>query len=214
MSIQLKPEEKQRIEDEEQRKVAEEEYRSSVKASLENSALPATRKILIISLLAVAVAVAIALLIWQRRTDAVRAEAARAEAARIASIPQIQYVPISKSMISGQLLTLHARDTRIFRFTITAEMREPHVVGRFTAGGPNGADIEALVMNEEEFPNWDHGHQAKVLYSTNGTKTTDRFDVPLEQGNYVLIFSNRAALLFTRYVTPVVELKYTRAETK
>jgi len=212
MSIELKPEEKQRIEDEERGKVAEEQYRISVRASLDNSGTPAIQKILAIFLLA-AIAVAIGLLMWQRKTQAVQAEAARAEAARIASIPQIQYVPVSKSMVSGEL-TLHARDTRIFRFTITADMREPHVVGRFIARGPYGADIEALIMSEEEFPNWDNGHQAKVLYSTNGPKTTDRFDVRLVPGDYVLIFSNRAALLFTRYVTPVVELKYTLAETK
>ena len=103
---------------------------------------------------------------------------------------------------------------RIFRFTINADMKEPHVVGRFTAGGTNGADIEALLMSEDEFPNWDHGHQSKALYSTNGAKTTDRFDVVLDPGNYVLIFSNQGALLFTRYVTPEVEPKYTRVQTK
>jgi hypothetical protein len=214
MSTELKPEDKQRIEVEERKRAAEEQYRASVRASLEESHTPARLgRGLGIVLAVLAVAVAIVVLIWDRQMKAARAEAARVEAARLASIPQIHYAPVSKTIAAGQL-TLNARDARIFRFTITRDMREPHVVGRFTAGGTNGADIEALLMSEDEFPNWDHRHQAKVLYSTNGPKTTDRFDVPLEPGEYVLIFSNRAALFFSRYITPEVELNYTRAEAK
>jgi hypothetical protein len=140
-------------------------------------------------------------------------EADRVEAARIASIPQIHYVQVSQPLATDQL-TLKAGDVQLVHFTVTAEMREAHIVGRFTAGGTNGADIEALLMTEDEFPNWDHGHPPKMLYSTSGPKTTDRFDVALDPGIHVLIFSNRAALLFTRYVTPQVELKYSRAERK
>ena len=93
-------------------------------------------------------------------------------------------------------------------------MGKARVVGQFTAGGKSGADIEAAILNESEFPNWDQGHPAKTLYSTNGAKTTDSFDVPVSSGNYVLIFSNRNSMFFTRYVAPQVELKYEKAITQ
>jgi len=209
MSTELKAEDKQRIEEEEQKREAEEQYRAKIRADLAESHLSGpkrnwTRILLVV--LCLIVATATAWLIWDRKV-----EADRVEAARIASIPQIHYVPVSEPLATDQL-TLKAGDVHLVHFTVSADMRETHIVGRFTAGGTNGADIEALLMTEDEFPNWDHGHPPKMLYSTNGPKTTDRFDVALDPGAYVLIFNNRAAILFTRYVTPQVELKYSRAE--
>lgn len=190
MSIELQAEEKQRI-DAEERKRAAEQYRAKVRADLEASGSPRRWTGVAVGLFCVVAIAAVAWLMWERKMDADRA----GEAARIANRPHVQYVPVSKPMVSGQL-TLKAGEVRLIRFTITPEMGEARVLGRFIAGGTNGADIEALLMSEDEFPNWDHGHQSRTLYSTNGPKTTDRFDVALDPGAYVLVFSNRAALLF------------------
>ena len=139
---------------------------------------------------------------WSKKREATRAEAAR---------PVRHAVAVSESLISGEF-TVAARAERTFPFAVSPEMSSPHLIGRFFAEGPNGADVQVAVMSEEEYPNWANGHEAKVSYSTKGPKTTDRFDVPLGVGKYILAFSNKSSLLFTRNVTSEVALKYSRIE--
>jgi len=92
-------------------------------------------------------------------------------------------------------------------------MHEARVAGNFTASGGLGNDIVAVVATEDEFANWINGHQAKVYYSTGGQKTTDRFDVRLVPGTYILAFNNQFSAFSDKYLFLEVDRNYSRTET-
>jgi len=160
-------------------------------------------------------------LLWEHKLDAERLDAAkvaveqadkRADAARIASIPQVREVPTSMRLFHG-LIPIEARAVSPNRFKVTPEMKDARLVGSFVAEGNQQQAVEAVLVNESDFPNWENGHEAKLFYSTHGLKTTDQLDVALSPGSYVLVFSNRDAIIRTVHVAAEIDLKYVRTET-
>jgi len=89
-------------------------------------------------------------------------------------------------------------------------MGNAHVNGRFNASGGTGNDIEAVIATEDEFTNWINGHQARVVYSTQGRKTADAFDVRLAPGTYYLAFNNRFSAFASKNLSLQVDLNYQR----
>jgi len=73
--------------------------------------------------------------------------------------------------------------------------------GNFTASGGSGNDIEAYVMSEADFVNWQNGHAAKTYYNS-GKVTVGNITVnlPADAGTYYLMFNNKFSLLSSKSV--------------
>lgn len=63
--------------------------------------------------------------------------------------------------------------------------------GNFTASGGSGNDVEAYVLSEADFVNWQNGHPAKTYYNS-GKVTVGNISVnlPADAGTYYLVFNN------------------------
>jgi hypothetical protein len=93
-------------------------------------------------------------------------------------------------------------------FTVQPGMVNFHVVGHFNASGGTGNDIQAVLVDEDEFQNWINGHQAKAFYSTQQI-TNGKLDVgPLAAGRYVRAFSNKFSAFTDKYVFAEVEAQW------
>jgi hypothetical protein len=134
-----------------------------------------------------------------------QADMAKAEAKAF----QPTYIPRVEKLTSGQI-TVRAGQIQFIRFNIDmTKMNDVRVVGRFqAAGGEN--DIEAALTDSDNFENWKNGHQANVLYTSQGKTTVGNIDTPITaSGSYVLGFSNRFSLFTAKYVAGDTELRYT-----
>jgi len=140
-----------------------------------------------------------------------RSEVAHSPNADSTSQPRVRWTPVSEKIATGQI-TVKSGGSIPFRVQITPEMRDAHIVGKFTASGGPGNDIAAVLASEDEFINWTNGHSAKVFYSTEGKKTTDQLDVPLAPGNYIFAFSNRYSTFTDKYVMAEIALEYSRPQ--
>jgi hypothetical protein len=127
------------------------------------------------------------------------------------SQPRVRWVPVGEKIATGQI-TVKSGGSVPFRIQITPEMRDAHIVGKFTASGGSKNDITAVLASEDEFTNWNNGHSATVYYSTDGKKTTDQLDVPLAPGTYIFAFSNRFSTSTDKYVMAEIELDYSRSQ--
>lgn len=140
-----------------------------------------------------------------------RSESAHSTYPDSQSQERVRWVPVSEKIATGQI-TVKSGGSIPFRVQITPEMRDAHIIGKFTASGGSGNDIAAVLASEDEFTNWNNGHSAKVYYSTDGKKTTDQLDVPLSPGTYIFAFSNRFSPFTDKYVMADIELDYSRSE--
>lgn len=121
------------------------------------------------------------------------------------------YIVPHQDTLIGERLTVKAGTFSSRDFTITDEMEEARLVGKFEASGGSGDNIQVCVATADEFRNWINGNQAKVFYSRKAT--VDSFNVgPLPPGKYTIGFSNKHAILFSRDVTADVTLHYTTRE--
>ena len=104
-----------------------------------------------------------------------------------------------------------ARTFKPFEIVVAAAMSNPRLEGTFTASGANN-DIEVLLLNEQQFSNWQNRHEFKSLYAS-GRVTADklRIDLPDEPGKYFVIFSNRFSVISTKSIVADLKLRYDRA---
>lgn len=125
---------------------------------------------------------------------------------------QPKYTPASVEIVSGEIVVgTKGNNCQQYRIQVLPEMTGPHIVGHFLVSGGSGNDITSALTSEDEFPNWINGHEAKLFYSTNGSKTTDRFDVALDAGNYMLGFCRPSGwFVAPRNVALEVKLNYDR----
>ncbi len=151
------------------------------------------------------------LLLGLSNVSPARSENAGAAYPQSQSQPHVRWVPVSEKIATGQI-TVKSGGSIPFRVQITPEMRDAHIVGKFSASGGARNDIAAVLASEDEFTNWNNGHSAKVYYSTDGKKTTDQLDVPLAPGTYVFAFSNRFSPFTDKYVMAEIELDYSRSQ--
>ena len=221
-SMELSPEDKQRIEEEELKLAAEERYRAEVRAKLRQ---PAQRSSLLFLILGTVLLIAliVSAIVWYRAgspatkssTNSGDTDAAQ-QAAKPSPLPPLvpktRYVPVDQKIISGQI-TLKARRFLQYRVTITPEMLEPILTGNFTASGGHANDIMAVIADETNFTNWINGHQARSFWTTQGRQTTGSFEVHLSPGTYYLGISNKFSLFTDKQVFIQADLNYKTAET-
>lgn len=136
------------------------------------------------------------------------------ETGHSAAAPAPFRTPVVKveRLASGQL-AVPAGNTWFTRFTVSpATMNNVRVVGRFTASGGFGNDVEAILTDEDDFENWKNGHPARALYSTGQTTIGDIDTVITAPGTYYLAFSNKFSAFANKTVSADIELRYTVQE--
>jgi hypothetical protein len=103
------------------------------------------------------------------------------------------------------------RTFKPFEIVIEPEMSNPRLEGTFTASGSNN-DIEVLLLDEQQFSNWQNRHEFKSAYAS-GRVTADkvRIDLPSEPGKYFMIFSNRFSIISNKGVIADLKLRYDRS---
>jgi hypothetical protein len=222
--MELTSEQRQRIEGEEQQRLAEEQYRAEVHARLQQpnapSPVPTFGHVdqkrgpgLLFGVLCFILGAAVTVLIYVNQSDGGDpGRTPRAVSASGLFAPKVRYVPVNQKIATGQVVVKAGGHVR-YRINITPEMRDARVAGSFNVSGGSGNDIAAVVATEDEFTNWINGHPAKAYYSTGGKKTTDRFDLRLGPGTYILSFNNRFSTFSDKYVFVEVDLNYARGET-
>lgn len=73
------------------------------------------------------------------------------------------------------------------------------VFGRFKAEGGSGSDIICLILSEEGFENYKHGHRAECFYNSEKV-TVGKIDVELAEGTYYLVLSNGFSVFSNKVV--------------
>jgi len=119
------------------------------------------------------------------------------------------YVPHIDKLISGQSIVKAGGMSWVSFKVDTTHMMNARVVGRFSAAGGSGNDIEAVLTDEDDFENWKNGHPARAIYSTGKTTVGD-IDVAIpSNGTYYLGFSNKFSPFASKSIDGNVELRYT-----
>jgi zinc ribbon protein len=97
--------------------------------------------------------------------------------------------------ISNPALAVNATGYSYFKLTVPPGATSVHFQGNFSASGGSGNDIEAFVLPETDFVNWQNGHSAKSFYNSGKvTISTINANLPSDEGTYYLVFSNREGL--------------------
>lgn len=124
--------------------------------------------------------------------------------------PSFTFVDAAQPVTQGQII-VRSGQLVYFRFPVSSDMFDARLVGRFSASGGSGNDIEAaLFASEDEYQNWSNGHTASAVWSSGGKRTTGSCSVGLREGNYVLAFSNKYSLITDKQVFTAFEIRYRR----
>ncbi len=89
-------------------------------------------------------------------------------------------------------------------------MNDATLNGKFMASGGAGNDVSAALADESNSVNWINGHEAHVLWGTNGQKTTDHFEVKLQPGIYYLSISNAFSIVSDKDIDLNLNLTFKR----
>jgi len=113
------------------------------------------------------------------------------------------------TIIDGSFI-VPPRTFKPFEIVVAAGMSNPRLEGTFTASGANN-DIEVLLLDEQQFSNWQNRHEFKSEY-TSGRVTADklRIDLPSEPSKYFVVFSNRFSTFSNKGVVADLKLRYQR----
>ena len=106
-------------------------------------------------------------------------------------------------------ITIKAGSFYYVKFAVAAGAYNTNLKGHFSATGGSGSDIEAFVVTEDDFVNWQNRHPVHPLYSS-GRVTQETLDVTLpDAGNtYFLVFNNRFSFISPKAVETDVNLTY------
>jgi uncharacterized protein DUF4339 len=83
-------------------------------------------------------------------------------------------------------------------------MLEATLSGKFVASGEGGNDVTADLADEPNTINWINGHDAQLLWGSNGQKPTGVFAVALDPGIYYPAISNSFSLVSDKYHSPSI----------
>ncbi len=111
--------------------------------------------------------------------------------------------------LANPALKVNALNFAYFKLDVPAGATSVLVHGNFTASGGLGNDVEAFLLLESDFVNWQNRHDAKTFYNS-GKVTVGNLNVnlPADAGTYYLVFSNRFGLLAQKTVRVDAALTY------
>lgn len=135
------------------------------------------------------------------------------QASRRASVAQQQAVqsqPRLQTQSTGNVaFTVNAGSSQYYKFTVSAGAFDVRLKGHFAATGGSGNDIQVALLTEDQYVNWQNGHENKTFYN-GGKVTQDTFNVSLPSNatTYYLVFSNRFSVLTPKAVQANADLTY------
>lgn len=105
--------------------------------------------------------------------------------------------------------TVNAGGMSNYKCTVPAGASNVTMKGHFTASGGSGSDIQVVVVNEDEYVNWQNGHPTKTFYNS-GKVTQDSISItlPSDAATYYIVFSNKFSLLTPKAVQASVDLNF------
>ena len=113
--------------------------------------------------------------------------------------------PVSQGdWIVSEAFTIDAGSYSYFEFSVPRNGRT--VVGRFRASGGSGNDVEAFILDEDGFENFQNGHRVRTYYNS-GRVTVGNINVFLDSGNYYLVFNNKFSVVSNKAVNARVSLR-------
>jgi len=101
--------------------------------------------------------------------------------------------------LNNPALSVNPTGFAYFKLDVPANASDVTLQGNFTASGGSGNDVEAYVMSEEDFVNWQNGHAAKTYYNS-GKVTVGTINVHVPAGRCYLVFNNKFSLLSSKSV--------------
>jgi len=118
-------------------------------------------------------------------------------------VPALKYFHARFTVDPAQMQIAHLKGTTQTELAL--------VIGSFTVSGGSKNDIEALLLNEDQFKTFSSGQQTRAFYSS-GKVTNGQINLGISQaGTYYFVLSNIFSLVSTKYVSAEVELRYLTA---
>jgi len=105
--------------------------------------------------------------------------------------------------------TLGAREFKAFKFTVSPMMTNVRVIGKFSASGGTGNDVEVFITNEDGLINFKNHHAFSGWYNSQKVTVAD-INIPLPNGEYYLVFSNAFSLMSNKAVQADIKLNWAR----
>lgn len=115
---------------------------------------------------------------------------------------EVESVATVETEIVNEMFEVPAASYKYFSFTLNTTA---NVSGKFEASGGSN-DIDCLLVDEDEFINFENGNAFRVFYQSNYT-TRGKFNKRLSAGTYYLIFNNSKAMVTNKIVTAEIYAK-------
>jgi zinc ribbon protein len=127
---------------------------------------------------------------------------------RVSTLPNLISLPRAQ-VITNTAITVKAAGYDFYKFTVPLGATNVSVDGHFSATGGAGNDIEVVILNEDNFANFQNHHDAQTYYNS-GKVTQDSIHAVLAGGGtYYLVFNNGFSLLTPKAVAADATLHFT-----
>lgn len=163
--------------------------------------------ILILVVIAVAAIIAVKKKEDQRKIAAYFADKARQFAASPSSPAPTPYWTTGSSKITRQAIALAPGHYWYEMIDVNGHWRNARLVGKFTAQGGGGNDVEAFVTDDDGLANFRNRHGFKQWYYS-GRVTVDTIDAAIPLGRCYLVFSNTFSTFAHKSVTFDLRVEY------
>jgi zinc-ribbon domain len=127
---------------------------------------------------------------------------------RISTIPNLVSLPRTVPITNGAF-TVQAKGYNYYKLTVPPGATNVSVDGHFSATGGAGNDIEVVILNEDNFANFQNHHDAQTYYNSGKVTQLSINAVLPGGGTYYLVFNNGFSLLTPKAVAADATLQYT-----
>lgn len=122
----------------------------------------------------------------------------------IFALPAIAHGPGMYTVVNDSF-TVGAGQSRRWNFHV--ESNGVRVRGRFRAEGGSGNDIIVLILNADEYENYQNGHTVSTRYNS-GKQRVGSIDINLKEGDYFLVFDNSFSTVSNKAVKAAVIISW------
>lgn len=121
-----------------------------------------------------------------------------------ARLSQCRALPRRLAVVKG-IITVRAGECHHYTFSVTPFMDNADLTGSFRAlsGGP----LYVYLFDESNFQNWKGGGNFTILYNSGKVVVGD-IDMPMTEGEYYVVFSNKHSWITSKIVNADISLYY------